>query len=94
MEAQPSVTNAPRLPELIMPHGSFCKRKCKFLVYFKGGDCDCALFYYAIANLRKFLADIPRWHSVPRLLARVQRQLAGLRALARRHQQAPAAHLL
>ena len=33
-------------------------------MYRKGGDCDCTLCMYVIANLLKSLVDIQRWHSV------------------------------
>ena len=59
------MTKAPRLPELKVPLGNSRKRKCTCLVYREGGDCDCSLCMYVTANLRKFLIDIQRWHSVP-----------------------------
>ena len=64
-EVDAQMGNAPRLPELTVSLDNFRKRKCKCLVYRKGGDCDCTLCMYVIANLRKFLVDIQRWHSVP-----------------------------
>lgn len=61
MDAQ--MGDTPRLPELTVSLDNFRKHKCKCLVYRKGGDCDCTLCMYVIANLRKFLVDIQRWHS-------------------------------
>ena len=58
------MAKAPRLPELIVPLDYFCKRRCRCLVYRKGGDCDCKLCMVT-ANLHRFLIDIQRLHSVP-----------------------------
>ena len=59
------MAKAPRFLELIVPLDNLRKRKCKCLVFRKGGDCDCALCMYVIAHLHKFPIDIPRWHSLP-----------------------------
>lgn len=55
--------NAAKLPQLILSLGTFRKKKCKCTVYRHGGDCDCTLCTYVMANLRKFKIDINRWHS-------------------------------
>ena len=47
-----------------MPIDTFRKKKCQYLVYRCGGDCDRALCTYVVANLRKLHIDIQRWHSV------------------------------
>ena len=39
-EVEAQITKAPRLPKPTVPLGSFRKRKCRCLVYRKGGDCD------------------------------------------------------
>ena len=57
------MATAARLPQLDVSLGTFGKKKCKCLVYRKGGDCDCTLCMYVLANLRKFNVDIQRWHS-------------------------------
>ena len=57
-EVDAQMAKAPRLPGLIVSLDNFR------LVYRKGGDCDCKPCIVT-ANLRKFLIDIQRWHSVP-----------------------------
>ena len=57
------MANAARLPELAVSLGTFRKKKCDCLAYRKGGDCDCTLCMYIVANLQKLNVDIQRWHS-------------------------------